>query len=115
MSSLIDIQQQIAELEAQAQQIKASQFNEKLAMVKETMSTYGITIEHLQGKPAKYEKAKSKTPAPAKYTGPNGESWSGRGLTPKWISRSEKDKSEFLITKQQAVHEIISTDSETMN
>ena len=102
MSSLIDIQQQIAELEAQAQQIKASQFNEKLAMVKETMSTYGITIEHLKNMLQKEGKAKSKTPAPAKYAGPNGESWSGRGLTPRWLAALVDDghaKEEYLINK----------------
>ena len=102
MSSLIDIQRQIAELQAQAQEIKASEFNEKLAMVKETMSAYGITIEHLEGKPAKAERAKSKTPAPAKYTGPNGESWSGRGLMPRWLTALVNDghtKEEYLINK----------------
>ena len=102
MSELIEIQKQIAELQAQAQEIKTSQFNEKLAMVKETMSTYGITIEHLQGKPVKDEKAKSKTPAPAKFTGPNGESWSGRGLMPRWLTSLVNDghtKEEYLINK----------------
>ena len=102
MSSLIDIQQQIAELEAQAQQIKASQFNEKLAMVKETMTTYGITIEHLQNQFGKAGKAKSKTPAPAKYTGPNGESWTGRGLMPRWLTALVDEghaKEEYLINK----------------
>jgi len=102
MSELIEIQKQIAELQAQAQEIKAREFNEKLAMVKETMSTHGITIEHLQGKPVKDEKAKSKTPAPAKFTGPNGESWSGRGLMPRWLKALVDDghkKEEYLINK----------------
>jgi len=102
MSSLIEIQKQIAELQALEQEIKASEFNEKLAMVKETMTTYGITIEHLQNKPPKGEKAKSKTPAPAKYTGPNGESWTGRGLMPRWLTALVDEghtKEEYLINK----------------
>ena len=37
MSSLIDIQNKIAELQAQAQEIKTREFNEKVAMIKETM------------------------------------------------------------------------------
>ena len=77
MSSLIDIQNQIAELQARAQEIKTREFNEKVAMIKETMLAYGISVEDLQGKSAKETKAKSSSPAPAKYTGPNGESWSG--------------------------------------
>lgn len=33
----------------------------------------------------------------AKYRGPNGEEWSGRGYTPKWILESGKDNKDFLI------------------
>ena len=102
MSSLIDIQKQIAELQAQEAEIKAREFNEKVTMIKETMSVYGITIEDLQGKPAKAAKSKSSSPAPAKYTGPNGESWSGRGLAPKWLTALIAEghaKEEYLIAK----------------
>lgn len=102
MSSLIDIQKQIAELQAQEAEIKAREFNEKVAMIKETMSAYGITIEDLQGKAVKTAKSKSSSPAPAKYTGPNGESWSGRGLMPRWLSTLVAEghtTDEYLITK----------------
>lgn len=102
MSSLIDIQKQIAELQAKAQEIKVNEVNEKVAMIKETMATYGITLEDLQSKPSKVGKVKSTSPAPAKYTGPNGESWSGRGLMPRWLATLVKDghsKDEYLIAK----------------
>lgn len=105
MSSLIDIQKKIAELQAQEAEIKAREFKEKVAMIKETMSVYGITIEDIQGKSAKAPRAtgtKSSNSAPAKYTGPNGESWSGRGLAPKWLASliaQGHEKSEYLINK----------------
>ena len=102
MSSLIDIQNQIAELQAKAQEIKTREFNEKLAMIKETMLAYGISVEDLQGKPAKASKVKSSSPAPAKYTGPNGESWSGRGLMPRWLATLVNEghaREEYLIAK----------------
>lgn len=102
MSALIDIQNKIAELQAQAQEIKTREFNEKVAMIKETMLAYGISVEDLQGKSAKESKAKSSSPAPAKYTGPNGESWSGRGLMPRWLATLVKDghsREEYLIAK----------------
>jgi len=102
MSSLIDIQNQIAELQAKAQEIKSREFNEKIAMIKETMLAYGISVEDLQGRPAKAGKVKSASSAPAKYTGPNGESWTGRGLMPRWLSALVKDghsKEEYLIAK----------------
>lgn len=105
MSSLIDIQKQIAELQAQEAEIKAREFNEKVIMIKETMASYGITVEDLQGRSAKTPKAsgaKSANPAPDKYRGPNGESWSGRGLAPKWLTGLIADghaKDEYLINK----------------
>jgi DNA-binding protein H-NS len=102
MSSLIEIQKQIAELQAKAHEIQTREFNEKVAMIKETMATYGITINDLQGKATKAGKAKSSSPAPTKYTGPNGESWSGRGLMPRWLAALVAEghsKEEYLITK----------------
>ncbi len=105
MSSLIDIQKQIAELQARADEIKTRGFNEKITMIKETMASYGITVEDLQGKPAKASKGtgiKSANPAPAKYRGPNDESWSGRGLAPKWLTALIAEghaKEEYLINK----------------
>ena len=37
--------------------------------------------------------------APIKYRGPNGETWTGRGLLPRWIKDSGKDKSEFKVSE----------------
>ncbi len=102
MSLLIEIQAKIAELEAQAAEIKSRELNEKISMIKETMVAYGITVEQLQNKPAKVASAKSANPAQPKYTGPNGESWSGRGLMPKWMSALVAEghtKEEYLINK----------------
>jgi DNA-binding protein H-NS len=105
MSSLIDIQKQIAELQALEAEIKSREFNEKVTMIKETMASYGITVEDLQGKPAKASKvagSKSANPAPAKYKGPHDESWSGRGLAPKWLTALMAEghsKDEYLIVK----------------
>lgn len=40
-----------------------------------------------------------------KYRGPNGEEWSGRGRSPKWVQVAEaegKSRDEFLIEKSEA-------------
>lgn len=106
MSSLIDIQKQIAELQARAQEIKTREFNEKVAMIKETMATYGITVEDLQGKPAKVGKVKSASPAPIKYVGPQAnQTWTGRGLMPRWLKtlvETGHAKEEYLVAKEAA-------------
>lgn len=44
------------------------------------------------------KKVKAASKVAAKYRDPaSGKEWSGRGVTPKWISASGKDKAAFLI------------------
>ena len=104
MTSLIDIQSQIEALQKQAQEIKANEFQNTLQEVVSKMQAFGITIKDLLAvnpalgsgvdrsksrstglKVAKVGR-KSLNPVAAKYRGPNGESWSGRGLTPRWLT-----------------------------
>lgn len=104
MSDLESIQSQIAKLQAQAASIKAAESAEKLADVKATVSEYGFTADQIfGGKSANrklFDAPKSANPAPVKYRGPNGETWTGRGLTPKWLAaqiESGASKDDFLI------------------
>jgi DNA-binding protein H-NS len=103
VSNLIDIQSQIEKLQKQANEIKAKEFGGTVQDILEKMQAFGITLKDLQNaKPVKATKAgrgksnvaikpvkankKTGVPVAAKYRGPNGESWSGRGLTPKWLT-----------------------------
>jgi DNA-binding protein H-NS len=89
MTSLIDIQNQIAILQKQAEEIKAQEFNQTVQEIKAKMAAFGITLADLDGgknRPRKAGAVKSGNPAPAKYRGPNGETWSGRGLMPRWLA-----------------------------
>ena len=103
MGNLIDIQSQIEKLQKQANEIKAKEFTATVHEIQAKMQAFGITIKDLQStKGAKGGRGKAKTalpkaakapktrkasaPVAAKYRGPNGETWSGRGLMPKWLS-----------------------------
>lgn len=89
MTSLLDIQTQIAKLQKQAEEIKAQEFNKTVEEIKAKMAAFGITVADLQVSKTRTRKAtvaKSGTPAPIKYRGPNGETWSGRGLMPRWLA-----------------------------
>ncbi len=105
MSNLIDIQSQIEKLQKQANEIKSKDFSATVKEILTKMQAFGITVKDLQssksvksgkaGRPAKAKagaakgpKASRKPSAPvaAKFRGPNGETWSGRGLTPKWLT-----------------------------
>ena len=89
MNKLLDIQNQIALLQKQAEEIRAAELASAIQDIKTKMAAYGITVADLQGV-AKVRGAKapikSGTPAPIKYRGPNGETWSGRGLMPRWLA-----------------------------
>lgn len=88
MTNLIDIQNQIAILQKQAEEIKAQEFNNAVQEIKAKMAAFGITAADLDGGKARPRKAAAKSghPAPAKFRGPNGETWSGRGLMPRWLA-----------------------------
>jgi len=107
MTNLIDIQGQIEKLQKQAAEIKSKEFSATVRDIQAKMQAFGITMKDLQsGKGAKGSKGAAKAgraakvkaikvpkagrkvgqPVAAKYRGPNGETWSGRGLTPKWLT-----------------------------
>ena len=87
MNSLIEIQNQIEKLQQQAREIRAQDFDKTVREIMAKMAAYGITVKDLEsskGRARKSAPAGTK-PAAAKFLGPNGETWSGRGLTPRWL------------------------------
>jgi DNA-binding protein H-NS len=64
-----------------------------LAEFRERAASVGLSLDDLiaqSAKPARAAKAKGGTVGlPVKYRGPNGEEWSGRGRTPKWLTAAE--------------------------
>lgn len=118
MSNLIDIQSQIEKLQKQASEIRTREFDKTVQDILAKMQAFGITVKDLQPAKGRGGKAKAKatkaagapkvaaakkkaaSPVLAKYRGPNGESWSGRGLMPKWMSAlvaQGKTKEDFAI------------------
>ena len=115
---LLSIQSQIENLQKKAAEIKSREFAKTVQEIQETMAAFGITIKDLQApakkrqgraagkantsaaKPKKAKSGLSGSSVAAKYRGPNGETWSGRGLMPKWL-RAAVDagqaKESFLI------------------
>lgn len=121
MSNLMEIQSQIEKLQKQASDIKSREFDKTVQEILGKMQAFGITLKDLQPGKGRGAKAKSKTAASptsaagkgkrkgvaavaAKYRGPNGETWSGRGLTPRWLAALLADgrtKNEFAIGEEQ--------------
>lgn len=115
MTNLIDIQTQIEKLQKQANDIKVREFDKTVQEILAKMQAFGITLKDLQpGKgrgrkakvaPLKKAAGKSAGKKPgiavaAKYRGPEGQTWSGRGLTPRWLATlltEGRTKEDFAI------------------
>jgi len=84
MSSLQDLLAKRAALE---QEIEATQKRDAIGKVKSLMSEYGLTVADLSGKTTggKAGAAKGSKVAPKYRNAATGDTWSGRGLQPKWL------------------------------
>ena len=118
MSELFKLRQQIADMEKQALELQKKNRPAVLAELREQMAAYGITAEELsrpatkarpKAPPAKpASTAKSKKPvvsSPAKYRGPEGQQWTGKGTAPRWLNdlvAGGKTREDFLIRNDDA-------------
>lgn len=120
MTNLIEIQSQIQKLQKQATQIKAKEFHKTVLEINEKMQAFGITVKDLQAlrgtkiarsraevkKSVKVAAKRQTTKVVAnKYKGPEGQTWTGRGLTPRWLKtliEQGRSKEEFLIAHDVA-------------
>jgi len=105
--SLEVLQKRIAKLQAEADAIRAKEAVGVIARIREAISHYGLTVEHLFGgkgvkvgkgratkvrsargavaRPARQTSPIKGTKAPIKYRDNNGNTWSGRGSQPRWL------------------------------
>ena len=105
MANLHELMAQKAALEKQIEQTRTQERGEAIEKVRALMSEYGLTAADLGAKPA--GKARSARPAKtaskvaAKYRNAStGESWSGRGLQPRWLKAalaSGRKLSDFAV------------------
>jgi DNA-binding protein H-NS len=93
-----ELQAKIADLQAQAEQVRREERQQAIDMAKTMISTYDITAKDL----GLDKTVKTKTgPKPGnkvspKYRDPaSGATWSGRGKTPRWINGA--DRSQYAI------------------
>ena len=116
MNNLIEIQNQIEKLQKQAIEIRSREFAKTVQEIRTKMSAFGITLKDLQFKKVRTKVIKNTQTQPKikkinvavkkstivapKYRGPNEETWSGRGLTPRWLATllaQGRKKEEFAI------------------
>jgi DNA-binding protein H-NS len=93
------------DVDSEVESRKAKEVEDLRARVTDTAQTLGVSIAELFGLPSSRQNGRrqtkhSKGKQPAKYRGPNGEEWSGRGPAPRWMKpllTKGKTKADFLI------------------
>lgn len=95
MSTYKQIQAQIEQLQLQAEEARRNELASAINQIKSLMAEHGISVADL-GLVSRKKTVRSRTAPIAKYRNPaTGETWSGRGKSPKWIN--QKNKEQFLI------------------
>lgn len=83
MANLGELLKQREALEAQIAALQNGARTDAIAQIRAIMSEHGLTASDLEGAPRKERKASTVAP---KFVEPaTGNTWSGRGLQPKWL------------------------------
>ena len=88
MASYLELKQQADALLAEAEVLRKQEIAEVVQSIKAQMKEYGLTVTDLGllASTGQRKVAKTKSTAPAKYRGPNGEMWAGGlGRKPEWV------------------------------
>jgi len=86
MESIQELLAQKAALEKKIAEAQRTAKADAIAKVKALMAEYGLTAADLSGKASGAPKADTGKKVAAKYRDPaTGQTWTGRGLKPKWL------------------------------
>jgi DNA-binding protein H-NS len=103
LATYIELKAQAEALLAQAEQARKEELAHVVQDIKAKMKEFGLTVADLGGSASSGPRkaSKSKSAAPAKYRGPNGETWAGGlGRKPEWVRAvlaSGKSLDDYLI------------------
>jgi DNA-binding protein H-NS len=101
MPTLQELLAQKAALEQQIQQLSSAERAGAIAQVKNLMAQHGLTLADLSGGIFSAKRGpKTGGTVAAKYRDDAGNSWSGRGLQPKWLKAaiaSGKSLADFAV------------------
>ena len=89
-------------LDKQIEELRLAELKSAMAQVRQLIADWQLSAEDCGFKSgAAQGLKKAKSAVAAKYRGPNGETWSGRGRAPMWLAAFEaegRQRSEFLIS-----------------
>ena len=95
MSTLKEIDAQLAVLQAQREVLRQSELKEAISQARSLAAEYGLTSADVF-LPSRGRSAVSRVKVAAKYRDPvSGSTWTGRGKAPKWIKG--QDRAQYAI------------------
>ena len=105
MASYKELLAQRAALEKEIEEARQAELADAIRRAKQLIAEHGLTAADLGFKLAGgltgATGARIRTPVAVKYRGPNGESWSGRGKAPNWLTSLEaqgRQRVDFLVS-----------------
>jgi DNA-binding protein H-NS len=101
MTSLSELMAQKEALEKRIAETRESERSEAIQKIRTLMAEYGLTTADLNNKAPPRGSSRKGKRVPAKYRDPvSGNTWSGRGLQPKWLKAaldSGRELSDFAV------------------
>ena len=102
MASYKELVAQREALDKQIEETRLAESKAAIAQVRQLIADWQLSAEDCGFKTAVAPASKkAKSAVVAKYRGPNGETWSGRGRAPNWLATLEaqgRKRAEFLIS-----------------
>jgi DNA-binding protein H-NS len=95
MTSYAEYVEQIAKLQSLAVAARKNEINDAIRKIKDLMQLHGVTVDDLSS-PNRLKDVKAKGTVAVQFKNPeSGETWTGRGRSPRWLDG--KDKEEYRI------------------
>ena len=92
MSTLKEIDAQLAVLQAQREKLRQSELKEAISQARSLIAEYGLTSADVF-LPSRGRSSGNRAKVAAKYRDPaSGATWTGRGKAPKWIVGQDREK-----------------------
>ena len=92
MTTLKEIDAQLAALQAQREELRQSELKSAIAQARSLVAEYGLTSADIFSS-SRGRSAASRAKVAAKYRDPvSGATWTGRGKAPRWIEGQDREK-----------------------
>ncbi|MFS0755942.1 H-NS histone family protein [Noviherbaspirillum sp. 1P10PC] len=91
MATFKELQDQIAKLKQDAEEVRSREISGAIAQIKSLMNDYGITIQDIESS-GRRKGNKAVSLFNVQFKDESGNTWSGRGRMPAWLKGKDKEK-----------------------